>query len=169
MNGRRPQFKDAKTREALAYAFDWEWTNKNIFHDMYERNNSYFANTELAHSGIPQGKELELLEPYRKQLYSRVFTQPFSPPNTGGTQQGLRANLKKATELLTEAGWKTVNGKLTRDGVTFTVDFMLQGVADEPIFAPFVENMKLLGIQAKLNIVDGTTFWAKRYLIMNGI
>jgi len=174
MNERRPQFKDAQTREALAYAFDWEWTNKNIFHDMYERNNSYFANTELAHKGVPQGKELALLEPYRKQLDSRVFTQPFSPPSTGGTQQGLRSNLRKATELLNQAGWKTVDGKLMRDGKPFTVDFMLQGSADEPIFAPFVENLKLLGIQAKLNIVDGTTFWAKVFdyewdMISNGL
>jgi len=161
INGRRPQFKDAGTREALMYAFDWEWTNKNIFHDMYERNKSYFANTELASQGVPQGKELELLEPYRKQLDPRIFTQPFSPPNTGGTQQGLRANLKKASELLNQAGWKNVNGTLNRDGAPFTIDFMLQGPADEPIFAPFVENLKLLGIQATLNLVDGTTFWAK--------
>ena len=174
MNGRRPQFKDAKTREALAYAFDWEWTKKNIFHDMYERNNSYFANTELAHKGVPQGKELALLEPYRKQLDSRVFTQPFSLPNTQGTQQGLRANLRKASELLSQAGWKTVDGKLMRDGKPFTIDFMLQGSADEPIFAPFVENLKLLGIQAKLNIVVGTTFWTKLFdyewdMISNGL
>ena len=174
MNGRQPQFKDAQTREALANAFDWEWTNKNIFHDMYMRNNSYFANTELAHQDVPQGKELELLEPYRKQLDPRVFTQPFSLPNTQGTQQGLRSNLKRATELLNQAGWKNVDGKLMRDGKPFTVEFMLQGPADEPIFAPFVENLKLLGIQAKLSIVDGTTFWTKVFnyewdMISNGL
>ena len=174
INGRQPQFKDALTREALAYAFDWEWTNKNIFHDMYARNKSYFANTELAHRGVPQGKELELLEPYRTFLDPRVFTQPFSPPDTGGTQQGLRNNLKRATELLNQAGWKNVGGKLMRDGVPFTVEFMLQGPADEPIFAPFVENLKLLGIQAKLEIVDGTTFWTKVFnyewdMISNGL
>jgi len=174
MNGRQPQFKDAKTREALAYAFDWEWSNRNIFHDMYERSNSYFANTELAHQGVPQGKELELLEPYRSQLDPRVFTQPFSLPNTQGTQQGLRNNLKRATELLNQAGWKNVDGKLMRDGKPFTVEFMLQGPADEPIFAPFVENLKLLGIQARLNIVVGTTFWTKLFnyewdMISNGL
>ena len=174
MNGRHPQFKDAKTREALVYAFDWEWTNRNIFHDMYDRSNSYFANTELAHQGVPQGKELELLEPYRSQLDPRVFTQPFSLPNTQGTQQGLRSNLKRATELLNQAGWKNVNGRLTRDGIPFTIEFMLQGPADEPIFAPFVENLKLLGIQARLNIVVGTTFWTKLFnyewdMISNGL
>ena len=174
MNGRRPQFNDAKTREALTYAFDWEWTNKNIFHDMYKRNNSYFANTELAHRGVPQGRELTLLEPYRKQLDARVFTQPFTLPNTSGTQAGLRANLKKATELLNEAGWKKTDGKLVRNGKPFTIDFMLQSTADEPIFAPFVENLKLLGIQARLNIVDTTTFWSKVFsydwdMISNGL
>ena len=174
MNGRRPQFRDAKTREALTYAFDWEWTNKNIFHDMYKRSSSYFSNTELAHQGAPQGREIALLEPYRKQLDPRVFTQPFSLPDTGGTQQGLRANLKRASGLLNEAGWKNVSGRLTRDGKPFTVDFMLQSPADEPIFAPFIENLKLLGIQARLIIVDATTFWSRVFgydwdMISNGL
>lgn len=174
MNGRRPQFKDVKTREALTYAFDWEWTNQNIFHGMYQRNASYFANTELAHKGVPTGKELGLLTPYRKRVDPRVFTQPFSLPNTGGTQAGLRRNLKRASALLTEAGWKDMGGKLVRDGKPFTVNFMLQGAADEPMFAPFVANLKLLGIDAKLNIVDGTTFWAKVFnyewdMISNGL
>jgi microcin C transport system substrate-binding protein len=174
MNQRHSQFKDSKTREALAYAFDWEWTNKNIFHDMYARSNSYFSNTELAHQGVPTGKELALLAPYRKQLDPRVFTQPFSSPSTGGTQQGLRSNLKKASELLSQAGWKNIDGKLVRDGKPFTIDFMLQGPADEPMLAPFVANLKLLGIQAKLSIVDGTTYWAKMFnyewdMISNGL
>ena len=174
MNGRRQQFEDAKTREALTYAFDWEWTNKNIFHGIYERNTSYFANTELAHSGIPEGKELLLLEPYRNQLDPRVFTQPFSLPDTSGTQQGLRSNLKKASELLNEAGWKNINGKLVRGGEPFIIVFMLQSPADEPIYAPFIENLKLLGIQARLSIVDTTTFWSKVFsydwdMIANGL
>jgi len=174
MNGRRQQFRDPKTREAMTYAFDWEWTNRNIFHDMYERSASYFANTELAHQGIPKGGELALLEPYRNQLDPRVFTRPFSPPDTSGTQQGLRANLKKASELLNEAGWKNINGRLVRDGESFVVVFMLQSPADEPIYAPFVENLKLLGIQARLSIVDTTTFWSKVFsydwdMIANGL
>ena len=174
MNGRRQQFRDPKTREAMTYAFDWEWTNRNIFHDMYERSASYFANTELAHQGIPKGGELALLEPYRNQLDPRVFTRPFSPPDTSGTQQGLRASLKKASELLNEAGWKNINGRLVRDGESFVVVFMLQSPADEPIYAPFVENLKLLGIQARLSIVDTTTFWSKVFsydwdMIANGL
>jgi len=174
MNGRRPQFQDSKTREALTYAFDWEWINRNIFHGMYERNTSYFANTELAHQGVPNGKELALLEPYRSQLDERVFTQPFSLPDTSATQQGLRANLKKASGLLNEAGWKNINGKLVRNGEPFIIIFMLQGPSDEPIYAPFVENLKLLGIQARLSIVDTNTFWAKVFnydwdMIANGL
>ena len=123
MNGRRPQFRDQQTREALTHAFDWEWTQKNIFYGMYERNASYFANTELAHQGVPKGKELVLLEPYRDQLDPRVFTQEFPPPNTHGTQQGLRKNLRTASELLKEAGWESVDGKLVRDGNTFAIEF----------------------------------------------
>jgi len=174
MNGRRPQFQDAKTREALTYAFDWEWTNKNIFHDMYKRGASYFANTELAHRGTPEGRELALLEPYRNQLDPRVFTQPFTLPDTRAAQQGLRANLKIASGLLNEAGWKNVDGRLVRDGKPFVIVFMLQSVADEPIYAPFIENLKLLGIQARLSIVDTTTFWSKVFsydwdMIANGL
>ena len=174
MNGRRSQFQDPKTREALTYAFDWEWTNSNIFHGMYERSASYFANTELAHQGLPEGMELALLEPYRNQLDPRVFSQPFSLPNTFGTQQGLRANLKKASELLNEAGWKNINGSLVRNGEPFIIVFMLQSQADEPIYAPFVENLKLLGIQARLSIVDTTTFWSRVFsydwdMIANGL
>jgi len=174
MNGRRPWFEDVKTREALTYAFDWEWTNKNIFHGIYERNTSYFANTELAHKGMPEGKELLLLEPFRNQLDPRVFTQQFSLPDTSGTQQGLRENLKKASELLNEAGWKNINGRLVRGGEPFIIVFMLQSPADEPIYAPFIENLKLLGIQARLSIVDTTTFWSKVFsydwdMIANGL
>ncbi len=174
MNGRRSKFKDQKTREALAYAFDWEWTNKNIYYDMYERNTSYFANTELAQRGLPKGKELALLEPYRDQLDPRIFTQEFIPPNTNGTQQSLRKNLRRASQLLKEAGWKNVDGKLVRDGKPFTVDFMLQDSSDEPMFAPFVENLKLLGIDAKLDIVDATTFWPRTFsydwdMLSNGL
>ncbi len=174
MNGRRPQFRDQQTREALTHAFDWEWTQKNIFYGMYERNASYFANTELAHQGVPKGKELVLLEPYRDQLDPRVFTQEFPPPNTHGTQQGLRKNLRTASELLKEAGWESVDGKLVRDGNTFAIDFMLQNPSDEPIFAPFVENLRLLGIEAKLDIVDSTTYWPRAFsydwdMISNGL
>ena len=174
MNGRRHQFKDQKTREALAHAFDWEWTNKNIYYGMYERNRSYFSNTELAHNGIPEGKELALLEPYRDQLDPRVFTREFVPPSTDGTQAGLRKNLRIASQLLKEAGWKNIDGKLVRDGKPFTVDFMLQDSSDEPIFAPFVENLKLLGIDARLEIVDSTTFWPRTFsydwdMLSNGL
>jgi microcin C transport system substrate-binding protein len=174
MNGRRPQFQDSRTREALTHAFDWEWTNKNIFHGMYERNNSYFANTELAHQGTPKGRELALLEPYRNHLDPRIFTKPFTLPDSSGTQQGLRANLKNASELLSQAGWKNINGKLYRNGEPFVIVFMLQSSADEPIYAPFVENLKLLGVQARLSIVDTTTFWSKVFsydwdMIANGL
>lgn len=174
INSRRPQFRDQKTREALANAFDWEWTNKNIFHGMYERNTSYFANTELANQGISKGKELALLELYRDQLDPRVFTQEFTIPNTQGTQQGLRKNLRRASQLLKEAGWENVDSKLVRDGKSFSMEFMLQNPSDEPIFAPFVENLRLLGIDAKLNIVDSTTFWPRLFsydwdMISNGL
>ena len=68
MNTRRAMFKDVRVRHALAMVFDFEWANANLFYGSYVRTNSYFSNSDLASSGIPQGDELALLNKYRDQL-----------------------------------------------------------------------------------------------------
>ncbi len=98
-NTRRQKFKDRRLREALAYAFDFEWTNKNLFYGQYTRTKSYFSNSELASSGLPQGAELALLEPYRGQLPPELFTRAYEPPSSDGSGN-IRANLRKAKALL---------------------------------------------------------------------
>lgn len=141
---------------------------------MYARIRSYFSNTDMANQGLPEGKELALLEPYKNQLDPRIFTEQWEPPNTGGTQAGLRKNLRKASQLLKEAGWVAKNGTLYRDGKPFTISFLLNDPTQEATFSPFIENMKLLGIDAKIEIVDATTFWPKVFsydwdMLQNGL
>jgi len=89
-NTRRPIFKDPKVRAALAYAFDFEWANENLFYGQYQRTESYFSNSELASSGLPSAAELKLLEPYRDQLPEQVFTKEYRAPSTEGAVTTVR-------------------------------------------------------------------------------
>jgi microcin C transport system substrate-binding protein len=104
INTRRDKFKDVRVRRALSLAFDFEWSNNQLFYNQYERCDSYFSNSELAATGLPQGRELELLNQYREQLPSAVFVEEWRPPTTNA-EISLRDNLKEARDLLVEAGW----------------------------------------------------------------
>jgi microcin C transport system substrate-binding protein len=101
MNIRRPVFQDPRVRQALAHAFDFEWTNRNLFYDQYTRTESYFSNSELAATGLPEGEELEILERYRGRIPDEVFTTPYRAPSTDGLGWP-RENLKQAFALLAE-------------------------------------------------------------------
>ncbi len=111
MNTRRPVFANPLVRQAMAEAFDFEWANKNLFYGSYTRTLSYFSNSDLASSGIPQGDELKLLEPYRKELPPALFTEPFKLPVTDGSGNN-REQLRHALELLEQAGWSVKGMKL---------------------------------------------------------
>ena len=154
-NTRLDKFSDPKVRDALSYTFDFEWSNKNLFYGQYTRTESYFANSELASSGVPKGAELALLEPYRDQLPAELFTQPFTLPTTDGSGN-LRENLRTASQLLKEAGWEIQNGQLTNtaSGEVMTVEFLLNTPTFERIVSPIVQNMQRLGIQASFRTVD---------------
>jgi microcin C transport system substrate-binding protein len=154
-NTRRDMFKDPRTRQALAYAFDFEWTNENLFYGQYARTDSYFSNTELASEGLPNEAELALLEPYRDQLPAEVFTQVYQPPSSA-VPGGLRANLRKALELLQEAGWEVRDGRMvdSATGQPFTFEILLVSPEFERIAGPFVQNLKRLGIEAQIRTVD---------------
>jgi microcin C transport system substrate-binding protein len=153
-NTRLPKFQDPRVREALGYAFDFEWSNANLFFGQYTRTTSYFANTELASSGLPEGKELEILEKYRGQIPDEVFTEEFTVPVTDGSGN-LRENLATAQALLEEAGWTVQNGKLTNAaGETMDFEFLLFSPAFEPIVAPFVQNLERLGITVTMTTLQ---------------
>ncbi len=154
MNTRRPLFKDAKVREAMGLALDFEWTNRSLFFNQYARANSYFSNSPLAATGLPTGLELEYLEPFRKQLPAEVFQRELTPPMTSG-KEGLRTNLRRAAELLREAGWTIQDGILkNKAGMAFHFEILLVSPSFERVMAPYVNNLKKLGIQAEYRTID---------------
>jgi microcin C transport system substrate-binding protein len=153
-NTRRTIFSDPKVREALGYAFDFEWSNKQFAFGSYKRTKSYFENSELASAGLPSGRELEILEQYRGKVPDEVFTAEFTLPTTDGSGN-LRENLSKAKNLLAAAGWKIgKNGLLEKDGRAFTFEILSNSETFERWIGPLVANLKKLGIQAALRNVD---------------
>ena len=125
-NLRRPLFQDPRVRQALAYAFDFEWSNKNLFYGAYTRTRSYFANSDLAATGVPQGEELKILEPFRGQIPDDVFTKAYDPPKYDGSGN-IRDGLREALELLKEAGWTFKGEQLVNDktGQPFEFEILL--------------------------------------------
>lgn len=154
MNTRRAVFKDRRVRYAMALAFDFEWCNENLFYNAYTRTNSYFANSDLACSGIPQGEELALLEPFRKDLPPELFTEPFRLP-VNRTQDDHRQNLRKALAILREAGWQVKERKLVdAEGNPFRFEILLSEPAFERVALPYVQWLGRLGIDARVRTVD---------------
>ena len=158
-NLRRPLFQDRRVRQALAYAFDFEWSNRNLFYSQYKRTKSYFDNSELASSGLPSPEELAILEPLRDQIPEEVFTQTYQPPVTEDTKQQ-RDNLRKALELLQQAGWIFKDRKLVRaeTGEPFKFEILLVQPGFERITLPFVQNLERLGIEASVRTVDSAQY-----------
>jgi microcin C transport system substrate-binding protein len=158
-NLRRPLFQDPRVREALAYGFDFEWSNKNLFYDAYTRTRSYFDNSELAATGVPQGDELKILDKFRGQIPDRVFTTEYDPPKydgSGNIRDGLRAALK----LLKEAGWTFKGEKLVNDetGQPFEFEILLDNPQFERIVLPFAKNLERMGITAHVRTVDPSQY-----------
>ena len=160
-NTRRPLFQDRKVRQALAYAFDFEWSNRTLFYGQYKRNRSYFDNSELAATGPPGPAELAILEPYRGLLPEEVFTKAYDPPATDGSGR-IRANLRQGSKLLREAGWsidKTTR-KLTHKATGRAMEFevLLVSPLFERIVLPFKKNLERLGITAGVRTVDSAQY-----------
>ncbi len=154
LNTRRAQFKDARVREALIDAFDFEWTNKTIMYGAYARTVSPFQNSDLMASGMPSPEELKLLEPFRGQVPDEVFGAPFSPPVSDGSGQD-RALLRKAAQLLRDAGCPIKDGKrFLPNGEPFRIEFLLDEPAFQAHHAPYVKNLGVLGIEASVRLVD---------------
>lgn len=156
-NIRKPVFEDIKVREALAHAFDFEWSNKQFAYGSYKRTDSYFENSELAsRDGKPEGRVLEILEEYRGKIPDEVFTTRYQPPKTDG-RGNPRQNLRKAMQLLDEAGYK-----LGEDGIRVNektgqrLEFEI--VDSNPLFErwvlPFIANLKKIGVKANFRVLD---------------
>ncbi|MDD3618353.1 MAG: extracellular solute-binding protein [Desulfobulbaceae bacterium] len=157
-NTRRPLFRDRLVRKALGLALDFEWINTTLFFGQYTRSDSYFSNSTLAAKGLPEGRELQLLEPFRDQLPPEVFTAPLRPPATD-PPSSLRANLREAKELLAQAGWEVRDSVLrNRQGDPFSFEILLVSPSFERVMAPYVKNLQKLGIQASYRTIDAALF-----------
>ncbi len=154
-NLRRAMFQDVRVRQALAYAFDFERTNKDLFYGQYKRTRSYFENSELASSGLPTGAELEILERFRGRIPDEVFTKEYRPPLYDGTGN-IRKGLRPALRLLKAAGWVVKDRKLVnlKTGRQMIFQIMVVSPAFERIVLPFIGNLKRLGVAATLRLVD---------------
>ncbi|MBN35903.1 MAG: hypothetical protein CMM46_14245 [Rhodospirillaceae bacterium] len=157
-NLRRPLFQDARVREALGYAFDFEWSNENLFYGQYARNTSYFSNSDLAATDAPSDAELALLEPYRDQLPEEVFGDVYTPPVTDASGN-IRQHLREAKALLEEAGWTIQDGALTGPGgEVMEFEIILVQPAFERIVQPFARNLERLGAVVNIRIVDAAQY-----------
>ena len=158
-NTRLPKFQDRRVREALAYAFDFEWLNKNQFYGIYDRMASYFENSELAARDLPSEAELAVLEPHRGAVPEEVFTKAFVPPSSDGSGNN-RRNLRIARTMLEEAGWVTKEGALVNaeTGEPMTIEFLYFEPTFERIYAAFGRSLERLGVGVTLRLVDGAQY-----------
>ncbi|MEJ0096051.1 MAG: extracellular solute-binding protein [Methylocella sp.] len=157
-NMRRDKFKDPRVREAIGLAFDFEWTNANIMYGVYARTTSFFQNSPMAAQGTPSPEEAALLEPYRSELSPEVFGEVYTPPASDGSGQD-RELLRRANALFSAAGCKRQGSSLiSPDGKPFEIEFLDFDGALEPHTAPFIKNLKLLGIEARYRVVDAAQY-----------
>jgi microcin C transport system substrate-binding protein len=161
INTRREKFSDPRLREALIYAFDFEWTNKNIMYGAYKRTVSVFQNSDMMAAGMPSPEELALVEPFRGRVPEEVFGEPFMPPVSDGSGQD-RTMLRKAAVLLQAAGIVLKDGKrVTPKGERLTIEFLIDEPSFQPHHLPFIKNLATLGIEATLRIVDPVQFHSR--------
>ncbi|KAA3450461.1 hypothetical protein C7I87_12675 [Mesorhizobium sp. SARCC-RB16n] len=159
LNQRRPQFQDRLVREALTMPFDFESMNRTLFFGFNTRTSSYFQGTELASSGLPQGKELEILEKYRDKLPPELFTQEFKLP-VYDSPQAERKYLKQAVDLFAKAGWVIKGGKMVnaKTGALFKFEILGWNDTDQVIASPYIANLRKIGVDATLRIIDQTQY-----------
>lgn len=159
MNMRRPVFQDAKVRQAISMMFDFNWTNKNIFADAYLRSHSHYPNSEMGARGLPSNEELELLEPFRKQLPEAVFNREFQFEDYDSPRT-LRKAMRTAIELLKEAGWTYKNKKLVHGttGAPLHFEMLIDTSSFQRVLLPFIKNLKKIGIIASIRLVDSAQY-----------
>jgi microcin C transport system substrate-binding protein len=158
-NIRRDKFKDPRVRRAFNFAFDFEETNKQLFFGQYKRVDSYFYGTELASSGLPQGKELEILQTVKDQVPPEVFTAAYSNPKSGD-QSAVRNNLREALKLFAEAGYEIKNTKLisTKSGEQLSVEFLLGQPTFERVVLSYKPSLERMGIAVSVRTVDTSQY-----------
>jgi len=161
-NLRRPMFQDKRVRQAISLAFDFEWSNENLFYGQYKRDYSFHSNSELAATGKPEGKELEILKELGDKVPAAVF-EGMKPPYSTAAPNSIRNNLLQAKRLLDEAGWKLGADKILTNaqGVQLIIDFPVVSPTYERILAPFAQNLGRLGIKLNYRTID-TSLYMRR-------
>ncbi|WP_240513971.1 extracellular solute-binding protein [Paramylibacter kogurei] len=154
-NLRREKFQDPRVREAIGLMFNFEWSNKTLFYDLYHRTDSFWENSNMQASGPITPEELAILEPFRDELPESVFTEDAFTPPVSKPSQVDRAAVRRAGKLLDDAGWKVKDGvRQNEAGEYLTVNFLNDSPSSERITNPFIANLKRLGIQASMDSVD---------------
>jgi microcin C transport system substrate-binding protein len=160
MNTRRAKFSDPRVRQAFNLLFNFEWLNKNLSYGLNRRVSSFFENTELAAKGLPQGRELEILESLRDEVPPEVFTNEYKIPVNPDNRLVDRRNLRKATELMKQAGWEIKNQVLTNveTGEPFRAELLSYSSAFTKIAEPYSQALEKLGIKVEIRVVDAAQY-----------
>jgi microcin C transport system substrate-binding protein len=158
-NIRREKFQDPRVRLAFNYAFNFEEMNKEIFFNQYNRIASYFAGTELAATGLPAGRELELLEAVRDKLAPEVFTKPFTNP-VSGNPEAVRNNLREALQLLKQAGYEVRDQQLVnaKTGEPYAIEFLAEDPSFQRVFLFYKPSLDRLGVATTVRTVDAAQY-----------
>src|SRR5690625_2411842 len=153
-NLRKEKFADIRVREAIGLAFDFEWANERYFYGLYTRTDSFFEGGPMQAEGPPTEGELAILDQFRDQLPPEIFTEPaYVPPETDGSGRN-RRNLRRAAQLLDEAGWEVTDGVRRKDGKALEIEFLVGTEGFERIAAPYTANLRKIGIRASIRTVD---------------
>jgi microcin C transport system substrate-binding protein len=162
LNTRKAKFQDVRVRQALDLAFDFQWTNKNMFYDLYDRTTSFFENSPMAAKGKPSAAELKLLEPFRDKLAPAVFEEPYLPPVSDGSGNDRRL-MRQAAKLLMDADWMYKGSQLVdAKGAPFEIEFLITDASSERLLAPFVDNLKRLGLVTSIRKIDPAQYERRR-------
>ena len=159
LNTRRPLLQDVRVREALGLAVDYEWMNRQMFYNSYTRVSGLFGNTSCAASGLPSAEELALMDPLRGQIPAAAFGPAYAPPRTDQPKDpavgGLRENLRRAQQLLAEAGWTVQSGTLRNaQGQAFVLEYLDSNEGGARVVTPWMRNLEKLGITLRFRPVD---------------
>ncbi|PKM22271.1 MAG: ABC transporter substrate-binding protein [Gammaproteobacteria bacterium HGW-Gammaproteobacteria-14] len=160
INQRRAPFNDMRVRQALGLLFDYEWTNRTIFNGAYQRQLSWFPNSDNAAKGLPSNRELELLAPFKEQLPAALFEQPISLPVSDGSGRD-RRRISEALILLREAGWVVRDKRMTHEetGAVLSVEILTHhNPGMDRVVQPWLRNLEAAGINASYRSVDPGNF-----------
>jgi len=161
----RPQFQDIRVRAALQLGFNFEWTNESLQYGLFQQRHSFWQGTDMQATGLPEGRELEVLQSLGEALDPNVLTtEAITAHESSAKRQNDRRNLRKAMKLLDAAGWPVGDDGIRRnaEGETLSIEFMSDQPTLDRIIQPYVDNLVIMGVDARYNRIDNAQFTARR-------